>query len=48
MEKCNRLRGKKVPNPPGLLHSNVLRLNEVSFSARNGVEEMALIQQPII
>ena len=36
MEKCSRLRGKKVPNPPEMLRGNVLRGNGVSFSAQNG------------
>ena len=34
MEKCSRLRGKKVPNPPEMLRSNVLRGNGVSFFQR--------------
>ena len=35
MEKCNLMRGKKVPNPPEMLRSNVLRGNGVSFSTQN-------------
>ena len=33
-ENCNRLRGKTVPNPPGILCGTILRRNGVSFSAQ--------------
>ena len=36
MKKCSRLRVNGLPFPPGMLRSNVLRGNGVSFSARNG------------
>ena len=35
-KKCSRLRGKHVPNLPGMLLVTVLRGKGVSFPARNG------------